>query len=161
SANGTVGIMVNLGAFPGTAFGINDLGQVVGSGANQSNGGFIWTPATPHGVVGTFATLSGPGYGINVGGQVCFAGSIHAQLFTPTTPNGTTGLTTDLGDLPGGSDFSSPSGINSFGEVSITSSDATGNIHAALWVPNSPNATTGSLFNLGDLPGGLDLSIAF
>jgi probable HAF family extracellular repeat protein len=60
---------------------------------------------------------------------------------------------TDLGDLPGGSDFSVARGINDIGQVVGSSGAATGE-RAFLW------SRAGGLKDLGDLPGGEDFSQA-
>jgi probable HAF family extracellular repeat protein len=52
---------------------------------------------------------------------------------------------TDLGDLPGGSDYSYANGINAAGQV-VGFSDASTGDRAFLW-------QNGSMTNLGDLPG--------
>ena len=60
---------------------------------------------------------------------------------------------TDLGGLPGGSDYSVAQGINNAGQVVGTSGAATGD-RAFLW-------QNGVVTNLGDLPGGSDFSAAY
>ena len=59
----------------------------------------------------------------------------------------------DLGDLPGGDDWSSATGINSFGQVAGDSETSPDN-RAFLWNPEQPNGDAGSLANLGNLPAG-------
>jgi len=59
---------------------------------------------------------------------------------------------TDLGDLPGGSDYSVANGINAAGQVVGHSTPSTGT-RAFLW-------QNGGMTNLGDLPGGSDASRA-
>jgi probable HAF family extracellular repeat protein len=59
---------------------------------------------------------------------------------------------TDLGDLPGGSDFSLAFGINEAGQVAGYSGAATGT-RAFRW-------KSGTMTDLGDLPGGMDDSLA-
>jgi probable HAF family extracellular repeat protein len=64
----------------------------------------------------------------------------------------------DLGDLPGGRNSSSAHAINASGQVTGYSDTATGS-HAMLWTPSTPNGASGSMFDLGDLPGGSESSL--
>lgn len=177
TSNGTTGSMFDLGDLPGgidssTAAAINPYGQVVGRSYNAATlHAFLWTPSLPNGETGSMidlgdlpggADLSFAG-GINSYGQVVGASEgppkgEHAFLWTPTTPNGTTGAMVDLGDLPGGDVSSRANAINSYGQVvGQGSSPAT---HAFLWTPTTANETMGSMIDLGDLPGGTDTSVA-
>jgi uncharacterized membrane protein len=63
---------------------------------------------------------------------------------------------TDLGTLNPNDQFSQALGINSYGQVSgfVLTTNAT--VRAFLWTPDSPNATTGSLIDLGPARGGID-----
>jgi probable HAF family extracellular repeat protein len=77
----------------------------------------------------------------------------HGFLWTPSSPNSTSGTMTDLGTI-----FSSPGGswasaINSQGWVTGRSDDmnASGAGHAYVWVPSSTNGTAGSWTDLGTL----------
>jgi probable HAF family extracellular repeat protein len=77
----------------------------------------------------------------------------HAFLWTPSSPNSTSGTMIDLGTL-----FSSPGGswasaINSQGWLTGRSDDmnASGAGHAYVWVPSSANGTAGSMTDLGTL----------
>lgn len=75
---------------------------------------------------------------------------------------------TDLGSLPLPFTFlnSQATAINTAGEVvgytGGTESDESGgqSIRAFLWIPDSVNGTTGHMIDLGDLPGGDDISEA-
>jgi len=71
----------------------------------------------------------------------------HAFLFNPLTST-----LTDLGDLPGGDDFSEATALSL--SQAVGSSAATNGLRAFVW-----EATTG-LTDLGDLPGGADFSFA-
>ena len=59
---------------------------------------------------------------------------------------------TDLGALSGGGGDSFSASMNNRGQV-VGSSSAGENFHAFLWSPTAPNGTTGSMVNLGALPG--------
>ena len=134
-----------------SAHDINASGQVVGwsngSVANpHSPHAFLWQPDTPNGATGTMIDLGTLGgnvsaaYGINAMGQVVgmsnttFNGGDHAFLWTPSTPNGTTGTMIDLG-LAG-----TPQAINNYGQVLLTS----GLGFSSLWTPSTANGTVGT-----------------
>jgi probable HAF family extracellular repeat protein len=181
SPNGNVGSFVDVIPDPPSrpievyAEGINSMGQlslrVVASSVFHS---YLWTPSAPNGSTGSTVDLGllplpGSNFsdagGINDMGQVTGASGNasgaprHAFLWTPTTPNGSTGSMIDLGDLPGGLDYSGGSAVNSIGQVAGFG-QVPGTAHAFLWTPTTPNGTTGSMIDLGDLPGGGDHSIA-
>ena len=82
----------------------------------------------------------GPGINsaINASGQLTWSNG-HAILWTPTTPNGTSGTTTDLG-LLGGTSYSFGSAINASGQVvGGFSNDGGISHHDVLWTPDTPN----------------------
>jgi probable HAF family extracellular repeat protein len=88
------------------ALGINDAGQVVGQrwfdGAGQPRGFLKNGPVTK--ILGTLGGTSSLARAINASGQVVgtaqnLSGLDHAFLWTPSVPNGTTGIMTDLGAL--------------------------------------------------------------
>jgi probable HAF family extracellular repeat protein len=99
--------------------------------------------------------LGGAAGPINDRGQVAGAlnnpdGTYHASLWTPTSPNGTEGVMTDLGTLPGYTN-SSATAINDRGQMVGESNnhDSTGNggvSHAFLY-------SGGVMTDLGTLPG--------
>src|SRR3990172_5711909 len=122
--NGTSGTMYNLGSLGGTesnGSAINASGQVSGSSlttADAAYHAFLWKPTTPNGTSGTMydlGTLGGTesfGGSINASGQVAgFSyttghAAYHAYLWTPTTPNGTSGTMLDLATLGGLNSYS-------------------------------------------------------
>ena len=146
---------------------INASGQVVG----WSNGSvahphsphaFLWQPSSPNSTTGTMhdlGTLPGGNYssavGINASGQVAGRSSItvngndHVFLWTPNTPNGTTGTMINLG-LP---QSSIAQGINDFGQVTGVSLVG-GWFQSWLWTPSTANGTSGTVTWLGTLGGG-------
>jgi probable HAF family extracellular repeat protein len=141
--NGTTGTMVDLGTvggFPASvATSINASGQVAGRLFDPSTGlsvAFLWQPNTPNGTIGTMISLgtiggiaSGAG-GINSSGKVVgFSfppgnAEVDAVLWTPTTPNGTTGTFTNLGTL--GGVIADATGINDADQI-VGFSYVTGN----------------------------------
>jgi probable HAF family extracellular repeat protein len=102
----------------------------------------------PGGVDESFA------YGINARGQVVGESLTNAGprafLWSPSTPNGTTGSMVDLGALPGQFEFSAAEDINAHGLV-VGESGPSGNTRAFLWTPDSPNASTGKMMDLNNL----------
>jgi probable HAF family extracellular repeat protein len=122
--NGTSGAMFNLGSLGGTESNggaINASGQI--SGSSLTNGdaayhAFVWKPTTPNGTSGAMhdlGTLGGTesfGGTINASGQVAgfsyTTGDVayHAYLWTPTTPNGTSGTMQNLATLGGLNSYS-------------------------------------------------------
>jgi probable HAF family extracellular repeat protein len=160
--NGNSGTMVDLGTLPGQTAalpqGINSVGQVVGLG-DEDVSTFLWNPSNPNGSAGAMFDLGHLGGGHNSGataindvGQIVGHTWPRSFLWTPTTPNGNTGSMIDLGDLPGGADISLASDINSRGHV-VGFSDTETRDRAFLWTPDTANGSTGSMINLGALPG--------
>ena len=163
--NGTTGSMTPIAPNIANAIGINDYGQVVG-------GAYVWTPNLPNGITGSIVSLRGDdptmpstlALSINSNGQ--FAGFLgsddgrrKATLGNPSTPNGATFSQVYLGDLPGGDESSLAKDINAFGQVvgwSVVESET----HGFLWTPDLPNGTVGTMTDLGELPGGGNLTDA-
>ena len=180
SPNATTGSMTGLGALPGAeiphslAYGINLSGQITGEAGAP---GFLlramlWSPSSPNGTTGSMVNLgalsptaaTSSARAINPVGQVvgqsaATGGGQRAFIWNPTTPNGTTGSMFDMGELPGGSNYSAARDINAQGQVVGESNAATG-LRAFLWTPSSPNGAAGSMVDLGDLSGGTDSSSA-
>jgi probable HAF family extracellular repeat protein len=143
--NGTSGTMYDLGSLGGTESNggaINSSGQV--SGSSLTNGdaayhAFLWKPTTPNGTSGAMhdlLTLGGTesfGGAINANGQVAgfsnTTGNVayHAYIWTPTTPNGTSGTMLDLTTLGGVNSYSYNVGtggqVVGASEFELTSSD--------------------------------------
>jgi probable HAF family extracellular repeat protein len=131
--NGTI---TDLGDLPGepqftNAFGINNLGQVVGhSGTPVGGRAFLWT----NGVMTDLGDLPGGSDGsiafdINDKGQVVGLGEAATGMRAFIWEGGSK---TDLGDLPGGEDLSRPYAINEAGQV-VGFSGAAGGNHGFLW----------------------------
>jgi probable HAF family extracellular repeat protein len=155
TSNGTSGTMYDLGTLGGTesnGSAVNASGQVSGSSLKNGDSAyraFLWKPTTPNGTSGTMydlGTLGGTesfGGAINAGGQVAgFSyttghADYHAFLWTPTTPNGTSGTMLNLGTLGGLNSYSYNVGaggqVVGASEVATTSS----NTHAFLYTSGS------------------------
>lgn len=150
------------------AFALNDLGQVVGrSSVESGERGFLWHPDSPNSTSGSaydLGALPGGGdlssaSGINSIGQIVgysqASTGLRAFLWQPTSNNSTIGSLVDLGDLPGGEDYSVGHDINDSGQV-VGASWTADERHPFVWNPSVPNASSGTLYDLGDLVGGRD-----
>ena len=125
------------------AFGLNELGQIVGNTATSSGSSpaFLWQ----NGVMTNLGTLSGSdsaGLAINNAGQVVgesgtSSGSEHAFLWQG-------GKITDLGTLGGANSVAH--GINNLGQIVGEANTGTGSDHAFLW-------QGGKITDLGTLGG--------
>jgi probable HAF family extracellular repeat protein len=166
SPNATTGTVGAPPALPGHidanyATAVNASGQVAGHSRTYSGGpemtrAYVFTPSAPGAATGTVVDIGQlPGgtdetytKGINDFGQVVglsqTATGLHAFVWTPSTPNGSDGTMTDLGDLPGGQDFSEANAINGTGVVVGTSYSARG-YQGFRWTPASPNAPEGTM----------------
>ncbi len=83
---------------------------------------------------------------------------VRGFLWTPHVPNGTTGTITDLGQLGGyfgGREGSQAYGLNNDGTVTgysaVNVNGQHAYNHAFVWTPTTPNATTGTMQDLGTL----------
>jgi uncharacterized membrane protein len=81
-----------------------------------------------------------------------------AFLWTPATPNGTTGTMTNLG-APIGSTITDGYGINNYGQV-VGRTFYTDQ-YAFLFTPSSPNETSGTITLLDNMPAGVTFSYAY
>ena len=161
------GDMHDLGTLGGknsNAFGMNDLGQVVGESETRRGGAseihaFLWTPSGRDGVkgnprmkdLGTLGGVESRGTDINNFGQtVGFSttedGEVHAVLW-----NFYGASLTDLGTL--GGSWSEAGAINDAGQVVGVSETETGSLHAFLWTPKFFGASQGTMVDLGSLDG--------
>jgi len=135
STNGTTGSMVDLGTLGGTesiAYGINTAGQVVGFASLAGDAvlhAFLWTPGGTDGVasnpqmqdLGAFGGSYSTAFAINSAGVVTGGSStantdeFHPFIWTPSTPNGTTGTMEDAIGLGGLGAYAT--GINDLGQI--------------------------------------------
>jgi probable HAF family extracellular repeat protein len=147
------GAMQDLGV-PGTARGINDLGQVVGgqspSGVSGADRAFLWQNGTLTYLGGSAPGDNSDAMAINSSGEVVGLSRLtsvfldHATLWQDGTP-------IDLGVL-GGED-STAYAINDSGQIVGASwySSSTSATHAFLWSPATPNGASGTMIDLNSL----------
>jgi probable HAF family extracellular repeat protein len=167
--NGMSGTMADLGTLGGAnsyAAGINDSGEVAGS----SDGGSIAVASAAFlysgGKMIDLGSLGASGVqndsqaiAINNFGQVVgasYTGTTDAFLWTPSTPNGTSGTMIDLGSLGGNT---VACGINTAGQVVGSSYTSSGLQHPFLWTPTTPNGNTGTMIDLNTLTGSSTVSL--
>jgi probable HAF family extracellular repeat protein len=139
------------------ALGINNYGQVAGFcvPVGDTAHAFLWTPDTPNGTTGQMIDLGhaifggiGGGFKVNDYGQVLFNGpvqtfaGIQSQpfLWTPDSPNGTTGAAVSLGGLTRPDGSGNGYGINNLGQIAGFGFPGV----CFLWTPDVPNGITGS-----------------
>lgn len=148
AANRGAGSRLILGSGTDGLPSINDFGQV----AFNSPDALLWTPSTPNGTSGSAVFLwTGGVYGVNNSGACTgfdITGGTHGVLWQPSIPNG------PAGELHGLSGLWSARGINNNGQVAGMTADH----HTLLWQPDSWGGTTGTTYDLGDLPGNRAMS---
>jgi probable HAF family extracellular repeat protein len=155
------------------AYGINASGEVCGlsymNGSGQSGYSqiFLWNPTSPNATTGTMYNLGGLGAGgavlgngipraINDHGQVAgvalgSASTGTAFLWTPTSPQGTTGSMVDIGSQLTGAGFTNvqAENISSNGMVVGYGTPPGGtDFDVFLWTPTSANGSTGTMLDL-------------
>jgi hypothetical protein len=163
-------VATDLGDLPGGGdsshgYGLNNRGQVVGMSraAHPAVAGglsqpFLWTPDVPNGTTGHMVQLpllhdatydSGSAGGINDSGQVTGvsygANGPEVFLWTPATPNGTTGTVVGISPPPAPYGGRSGAAINNAGQV-------VGESPAFLWTPNVRNGPAGTTTELEGAP---------
>jgi hypothetical protein len=153
--NATSGNMVAfLGSPPApgsTAAAINNFGQIIGGNTATS---FLWTPSSANATTGTVNTdsrLATPS-AINSFGQVAISAvgypSTVAMLFTPSTPNSSSGTFTQIPTAASNEVNYNALAINSNGTVLMDYGGPCGlgacAEYGRLFTPSSPNATTGT-----------------
>jgi uncharacterized membrane protein len=116
---------------------LTDLGDLVGNAPIFTSHG-----STAYGI-NSFGQVSGSSTTVLPNGN---GGPVHAFLWTPNTPNGTTGNMVDLSPASGGIDDGDTVRINSFGQVLFTDGSTLPGVQRApvLWTPATQNATTGT-----------------
>ena len=137
-----------------TAHAINDSGEILGP--NQLWNGKTWTSlgSLPGGSFSNALGLNNDG---QVVGQTMNNNSTFEEgyLWSPSSPNGVIGSMIDLGSFDkSGAGFSSAAAINGHGSVTGWAENADrsgGAAHAFVWAPSAPNATTGTMVDLGTL----------
>lgn len=138
------------------ATGINNAGQVAGTSNFPPYGerAFIWNSSSGMqelgGVPANFSSSS-VAWGINNAGQV--TGGIYSNGRVRATIWSATGEATNLGDLPGGADFSYAFALNDAGQVVGWSSGTSGD-NAFIWREGV------GMTDLGNLRPGRDSSMA-
>jgi probable HAF family extracellular repeat protein len=165
-ANGTTGTMVDLGALGGNssiAYGINDVGVVVGSSNSPDfdRHAFVWTPLAPNAVAGQMidiGTLGGPeseARDINNSGQIVgwsfVTNPATSELETHAFLRMPGGAMVDLGTLLGPESYAMS--VSEDGKVTGWCADASRVYRPFLWTPDQPNGMTGTIQDLGTLGG--------
>ena len=126
---GTIATLPTLGGSWSYSYGLNDSGQVVGGAAKPKSGNnyptrpFLYSGTTMYDL-GTLGGQDGYAYAINSAGRIAGYAQLatsagitleHAFLWTPASPNGTSGSMVDLGAL--GGNYSYAFGMNDVGQI--------------------------------------------
>jgi probable HAF family extracellular repeat protein len=159
---------LTLGGAYSFPFGLNEAGQVTGYAA-VADGNFHAFLGSAAGTV-EIGTLPGGtfswGIGVNNGGQVLGASDVpsfamHTFVWTPDSPNSSTGKMVDIGAL--GGDSCSAIGITDGGQVAGSAATADGTPHAFIWTsaggmvdltPNAPGASSVTAMNAAGMVAG-------
>ena len=143
--------MIDLGVLPGSesseAFGINDLGQIVGTSNTLSGGhAFLWQAGSGMIDLGVLPGMDiSAAYAINNHGQVVGMSYPYTGLGARAFIWQAGGGMIDLGTL--GGSYSEALGINDAAKIVGSSETAAGQRHAFVWQAGS------GMTDLGTLPG--------
>jgi probable HAF family extracellular repeat protein len=156
------GTMIDLGTLAGdsksSAAGVNEKNAIVGISMAEDGRthAFLWDGAMHD--IGNLGAELAEANAVNESGQVVGASAArpgrgqHAFLWTPSRPNGANGRMVDLGILPNGRS-SYAMDVNDRGVAVGYANDTEWMSHPFLWVPDQPNAPTGTMIELPYLPG--------
>ena len=127
----------------GTPSAINDAGQVVGSSYTGTTVAFLYSGGHSYDL-GSLGGGNTDPYAINAVGQVVgvTGTGVTPFLWTPTTPNGTTGTMVNLNTLIGSTTvmLQEATGINDRGQIVGYGTDSKGNAHALLLTSTTSTA---------------------
>jgi probable HAF family extracellular repeat protein len=141
-SGGKVAYLDGLGA-SGTPFGINDAGEVVGSSYTGTTVAFLYSGGHSY-ELGSLGGGNTEPFAINAVGQIVgvTGTGVTPFLWTPTTPNGTSGTMVNLNTLIGSTTFTlqEATGINDSGQIVGYGTDNKGNGHALLLTPTTSAA---------------------
>jgi probable HAF family extracellular repeat protein len=141
-SGGKVAYLDGLGA-SGTPSAINDAGEVVGSSYTGTTVAFLYSGGHSY-ELGSLGGGNTEPFGINAVGQIVgvTGTGVTPFLWTPTTPNGTTGTMVNLNTLIGSTTFTlqEATGINDRGQIVGYGTDDKGNGRALLLTPTTSTA---------------------